>query len=185
VRIAIDIDSTLHHQWPLIAAAAKRRFGVELPYAEQFPWAERRLSDEQLLACIEDSHSDEAIAGARPYPDAVETVDGWYDAGHVVHVMSHRAERSVAATRRWLEDIGLRHHELWCGEDKVGHCREVGIELLIDDSPDTLRHALDAGMLAATLRHPWNADLRDAPDVISAADWRELGRLLEPVLAGS
>jgi len=34
VRIAIDIDSTLHHHWPLVAAAAKRRFGVELPYEE-------------------------------------------------------------------------------------------------------------------------------------------------------
>src|SRR3954470_19489755 len=79
MRIAIDIDSTLHHHWPLVAAAAKRRFGVELPYEEQFPSAARRLSDEQLRACIEDSHADAAIAGARPYPHAVETVNGWYE----------------------------------------------------------------------------------------------------------
>src|SRR3954470_18311766 len=36
MRIAIDIDSTLHHYWPLLSAAAKRRFGVELPYDRQF-----------------------------------------------------------------------------------------------------------------------------------------------------
>jgi len=182
VRIAIDIDSTLHHHWPLVAAAARRRFGVELPYDEQFPWADRPLSDEQLRACIEDTHSDEAIAGARPYPDAVETVNGWYDQGHEIHVTSHRAERSVAATRRWLGDIGLRHHELWCGDDKVAHCRRTGIGLLIDDSPGNLLRAVDAGILAATLRHPWNEDVRDAASVITAADWRELARLLEPVL---
>jgi uncharacterized protein len=182
VRIAIDIDSTLHDHWPLMAAAAQRRFGVALPYEEQFPWAERRLDDEQLRACIEDTHSDAAIAGARPYPHAVETVNGWYDAGHHIHVTSHRAERSVTATRRWLHDIGLRHHDLWCGLDKVAHCRAIGIDLLVDDSPPNLRGALAAGMLAATLRHPWNEDLRDDPRVVRAADWRELARRLEPVL---
>ena len=34
VRIAIDIDSTLHHYWDELADSAKRRFGVELPYGD-------------------------------------------------------------------------------------------------------------------------------------------------------
>src|SRR3954453_21283102 len=102
MRIAIDIDSTLHHTWPLVAAAAKRRFGVELPYEDQVASATRRLSDEQLRVCIEDTHSDAAIAAARPYPRAVETVNGWYASGHVIHITSHRAQRSLTATRRWL-----------------------------------------------------------------------------------
>lgn len=182
MRIAIDIDSTLHHHWPLVAAAAKRRFGVELPYEQQVPWTPRRLSEEQLRSCIEDTHTDEAIAGARPYPHAVETVNGWYDAGHDVHITSHRAERSVTATQRWLHEIGLRHHALHCGEDKVAHCRRIGVDVLIDDSPATLIRALDAGIVPATLRHPWNAHLCDGRQVICAAGWRELGRVLEPVL---
>jgi len=184
VRIAIDIDSTLHHHWPLLAAAAKRRFGVELPYEQQFPWASRRLSEEQLRVCIEDTHSDEAIAGAHPYPHAVEIVNRWYDSGHSIHITSHRAERSLTATRRWLDGTGLRHHELSCGYDKVARCRRIGIDLLIDDSPNNLLGALDAGILAATLRHPWNEHVCDAPHVTSAADWRELARVLEPVLDG-
>jgi uncharacterized protein len=182
VRIAIDIDSTLHDHWPLVAAAAKRRYGVDLPYEEQFPWAAVRLEDAELLQCIEDTHTDEAIAGARPYPHAVETVNGWYDTGHYIEIASHRAERSVAATRRWLDDIGLRHHALYCGADKVAHGVATGIELLIDDSPDTLLRAVDAGMRAATLRHPWNASVRDVPGIVTAQDWPELARALAPVL---
>jgi uncharacterized HAD superfamily protein len=178
VRIAIDIDSTLHDHWPLVAAAAKRRFGVELPYEEQFPGTARRLSEEQLRVCVEDTHSDAAIAGARPYPHAVATVNGWHDAGHSIHVLSHRAERSLSATRRWLDAIGLRYDELWGGEDKVARCREIGIDLLIDDSPDTLLRALDAGLRAATLRHPWNEHLCDTSAVTCAADWLELARVV-------
>jgi phosphoglycolate phosphatase-like HAD superfamily hydrolase len=183
VRIAVDIDSTLHHHWPLVALAAKRRFGVELPYEQQFPWAARPLDDEQLRSCIEDTHRDEAIAGARPYPHAVETISAWCDAGHRIHVMSHRDERSATATRRWLHAVGVRHHDLYCGDDKVAHCRAIGIGLLIDDSPDNLLAARDAGILAATLRHPWNADVCDAGQIVCAADWQELARAVEPLLS--
>jgi FMN phosphatase YigB (HAD superfamily) len=182
MRIAVDIDSTLHHHWPLVAEAARRRFGVELPYEQQFPWAARPLDDSRLRMCIEDTHSDEAIAGARPYPHAVETVNAWFGAGHRIHVVSHRAQRSVTATRRWLHDIGLRHHELYCGDDKIAHCRAIGVGLLIDDSPDNLLGARDAGMLAATLRHPWNQEVCDAGEIICAADWLDLARALGPLL---
>jgi hypothetical protein len=182
MRIAIDIDSTLHHHWPLVAAAAKRRFGVDLPYEDQVASGARVLTDEQLLLCVEDTHSDAAIAGARPYQHAVETVNGWYDAGHEIHVASHRAERSLAATRRWLDAIGLRHHALYGGDDKLAYCRGVGIGLLIDDSPPNLLGALGAGMLAATLRHPWNADVCATAGVVCAADWQELERALARVL---
>ena len=182
MRIAIDIDSTLHHHWPVVAAAAKRRFGVDVPYEDQVASAARVLTDAQLLLCIEDTHSDAAIAAARPYPHAVETVNGWYDAGHEIHVTSYRAERSVEATRRWLDAIGLRHQALYCGDDKVAYCRRIGIGLLIDDSPPNLLGALGGGMLAATLRHPWNADVCARTDVVCADDWRELAHALAHVL---
>jgi hypothetical protein len=183
VRIAIDIDSTLHHHWPLVAAAAQRRFGNELPYERQVPSTPIRLTDEQLRLCIADTHADEAITAARPYPHAVETVNAWGDAGHRVHVTSHRAARSVAATRRWLHAIGLRHDALFCGDDKIAYCRREGIELLIDDAPDTLLRALDAGLRAASLRHPWNGEVCDAGRVVCAPAWPQLARALGPLLA--
>src|SRR5215218_6487493 len=51
MRIAIDIESTLHHYWDQFAAAAKRRFGVDLPYDEQM-WEIDRLKPEQVRACV-------------------------------------------------------------------------------------------------------------------------------------
>ena len=184
MRIAIDIDSTLHHYWPLLSAAAKRRFGIELPYEQQVTWRISRLREEQLRVCVADTHSDEAIAAARPYPHAVETVNRWRADGHFIHITSHRAEHCQAATKRWLDEIGLQHDDLYCSGDKVERCRELGIDVLIDDSPVNIVHALDAGMVAATLRHPWNQDVCEEEEVICAEDWPELERRLEPVLSG-
>ena len=184
MRIAIDIDSTLHHYWPLLSAAAKRRFGVELPYDRQFSWEITRLREEQLRVCVDDTHSDEAIAKAEPYPHAVETVNGRHEAGHFIHVTSHRAEHCHPATKQWLDRIGLQYDELYCSYDKVGRCSEIGIDVLIDDSPVNIERAIEAGIATATIRHPWNADVRDVPGIVTAAGWEELDRLLAPVLAG-
>ncbi|MBJ7331948.1 MAG: hypothetical protein JHC95_18775 [Solirubrobacteraceae bacterium] len=180
MRIAIDIDSTLHHYWDQLASAAERRFGIELPYDDQLDWGISRLRPEQLEVCIAETHRDDSILAAVPYPGAVEAVRGWKDDGHFVHITSHRVSEAHGATERWLRDIGLPYDELYCSFDKITRCREIGIDVLIDDSPMNLRNAVDAGLLAATLEHPWNADVREEEDVISAADWPGLATALAP-----
>jgi uncharacterized HAD superfamily protein len=181
VRIAIDIDSTLHHYWNQFEAAASRRFGIELPYREQL-WSIDRLRPEQIRACVEETHRDEQILAAEPYPGAVETVNAWHAAGHFIHVTSHRRPEALEATADWLERIGLAYDELYCSDDKIARCREIGIELLIDDSPVNLLGAVDAGIAVATLRHPWNRDVCEEEDVVCGEDWAELAGELAPML---
>src|SRR3712207_1383959 len=100
MRIAIDIDSTLHHYWDRLSDAARRRFGVDLPYEEQLDWGITRLRPDQLRLCSQETHCEEAILAGEPYPDAVETVTRWRDAGHFIHVTSHRAPSAREPTER-------------------------------------------------------------------------------------
>jgi uncharacterized HAD superfamily protein len=182
VKVAIDIDSTLHHYWDLLEAVARRRYGVALPYREQSTWEIPGLAPEELRSVVEETHRDEHVLAAVPYPGAVETVRAWHDAGHFIHVTSHRRIEAHGATERWLRDIGLPFDELYCSWDKVARAREIGIDVLIDDAPDNLRGAVDAGIRAATIAHPWNRDVCEEDDVICAEDWPTLARRLEPVL---
>ena len=183
MRIAIDIDSTLHHYWDQLAHAAKRRFGLSLSYEDQVTWSVDLLKPEQLHACIAETHREENVLAARPYPGAVETVRGWREAGHFIHITSHRVTDAHDCTARWLDSIGLPYDELYCSFDKISRCAEIGIDVLVDDSPVNLRRAIDAGIVAATLRHPWNRDLCEEEDVLCAEDWAGLAAALEPVLA--
>lgn len=184
MRIAIDIDSTLHHYWDTLSAIALRRFGVELPYEEQFTWGITRLKPEQLRVCIEESHSDDQILAGAPYPGAVQTVKEWHEDGHYIHVTSHRDASCAPATTRWLREIGLPFDDVCCSQDKVARCVELGIDVLIDDSPLNLAAALEHGITVATIVHPWNQDVCEEEDVIAAADWAMLARLMEPLLSG-
>ena len=182
-RIAIDIDSTLHHYWDQLSDASRRRFGIALPYDEQLTWRITLLRPEQVRACVEETHSDEQISASEPYPHAVETVRAWKEAGHFIHITSHRHGGAHDATAHWLDRIGLPYDELYCSDDKVAHCRAIGIDLLIDDSPVNLEAAIDAGLRVATIEHPWNRDICEEEDVMCAEDWAALRRLLEPVIA--
>jgi uncharacterized protein len=183
VRIAVDIDSTLHHYWDQLSTIAKRRFGVDLPYDEQITWRIWQLRPEQVRACVAESHKEVYVLAAVPYPGAVEAIRGWHEAGHFIHVTSHRTTDAHDATERWLRQIELPYDELYCSFDKVARCREIGIDVLIDDSPMILARALEAGITPATIEHPWNHDLREEEDILSAPDWPGLARRLQPLLA--
>jgi hypothetical protein len=183
VRIAVDIDSTLHHYWDQFAAVAKRRFGIDLPYEMQVTWGITGLREEQRHACVTETHTDALVLAAEPYPGAVETIRGWHAAGHFIQVTSHRVATAHGATARWLDKIGLPYDELHCSWDKIARCVELEIDVLIDDSPINLLKAAEAGITPATIVHPWNRDLCEEEDIVCAKDWPTLAQLLEPVLA--
>jgi uncharacterized HAD superfamily protein len=182
-RIALDIDSTLHHYWDLLDAIARERFGVALPYDEQRDWGITKLARGDLIEAIHETHSEENILSAEPYPGAVEVVTRWHDQGHWIHVTSHRDVATRAATERWLERIGMPYDDLHCSYDKVTRCVELRIDVLVDDSPVNLASAVEAGIVAATIVHPWNEGLVESGAAIGGRDWPELAERLEPVLA--
>jgi hypothetical protein len=181
-RIAIDIDSTLHHYWNLLQRIVRDRYGVELPYEEQREWGITALERDALVHCVEESHSDENIAAAEPYPGAVETVSDWHAEGHWIHVTSHRRSTSGPATARWLDEIGMPYDDLHCSFDKITRCAELGVHVLVDDSPVNIVRARKAGIVAATIVHPWNVELVERDGVIGAPDWDGLRAKLDPVL---
>jgi uncharacterized protein len=182
VRIAIDIDSTLHHYWDQLAAVARRRFGVDLPYEEQVSWGITLLRPEQMHACVVETHREEHVLAAEPYPGAVEAIRMWHEQGHFIHVTSHRTNEAHEATARWLDRIGLPHDELYCSFDKVARCLQIEIDVLIDDSPVNLMKAGEAGITPATILHPWNREICEEEDIVSAPDWPTLAARLRPVL---
>jgi hypothetical protein len=72
--------------------------------------------------------------------------------------------------------------DLHCSFDKVPRCAELGIHVLVDDSPVNIAKAQEQGILAATIIHPWNEEIVASDGVIAARDWRGLKSALEPVL---
>jgi len=182
-RIAIDIDSTLHHYWEQLRGILLRDHGVDLPYESQTDWHIRELPPEVVHAAVLETHGRDHVLAAEPYPGAIETVTAWHDAGHFIHITSHRAADAHEHTAEWLDAQAIPYDDLYCSYDKITRCVELGIDVLVDDSPVNLARAREQGITPATLRHPWNARVCEEQGILCADDWPGLARALEPLLA--
>jgi hypothetical protein len=185
MKIAIDIDSTLHHYWDQFSAIAARRFGVSLPYENQRDWGIGALRPEQLAVVVGETHAPANILTAIPYEGSVDALRTWSQEGHWIHITSHRADEAYGATSEWLSSVGFAHDDLHCSFDKISRCVELEIDVLIDDSPVNIARALDAGITPATISHPWNEEICLEEGVICASDWPTLTEKLEPVLVAA
>ena len=174
-RIALDIDSTLHHYWDLLERVVLDRHGVDaaLRRAARLGHHGAPARGPAGTRSME-THSEENIAAAEPYPDAVETVRAWHEPGHWIHVTSHRAEHTCEATARWLERIGLPYDDLHCSWDKITRCVELDIDILVDDSPINIGAPWRWASCPATILHPWNEEVAAEGGVITGRDWPEL-----------
>ena len=164
--------------WPTIA---QRRFGVDAARTtSQVTWEiDRARARAAAARCVDETHSAEQVLAAEPYPGAVETIRALARRRATSSTSPSTAPPTRTRTPRsgWTRSA-CPYDELYCSYDKIARCVEIGIDVLIDDSPVNARQrACEPGITAATLEHPWNREL-SRRDVICAPDWPTLAQRL-------
>ena len=181
-RIALDIDSTLHHYWDLLQRIAHERYGVDLPYEEQRDWGITVLERDAIVHCVEESHSDENIAAGVPYPQAVETVRDWHDAGHWIHVTSHRRRSTYEATPPGSTRSACPGTTSTARSTRSRAASSSASTCSWTTARSTSPRRATPGIVAATIIHPWNEEAVRERRRHRGPDWQGLRAALDPVL---
>lgn len=63
----------------------------------------------------------ERMATANVYPDALKTLNKWYDEGHYITFFTSRIEEHRKVTEEWLEKHGFNYHGLLMGKPRGGN----------------------------------------------------------------
>ncbi|MCX7743640.1 MAG: phosphoheptose isomerase [Flavobacteriales bacterium] len=63
----------------------------------------------------------ERMETAALFPDALETINRWYDEGHVITFFTSRTEAHREVTERWLNRHGFKYHGLLMGKPRGGN----------------------------------------------------------------
>lgn len=58
---------------------------------------------------------------AELYPDALETLNKWYDEGHIITFFTSRTEEHRDVTEKWLNKNGFKYHGLLMGKPRGGN----------------------------------------------------------------
>ena len=63
----------------------------------------------------------ERMSTAALYPDALETLNKWYDEGHYITFFTSRVEEHREVTEIWLNENGFKYHWLLMGKPRGGN----------------------------------------------------------------
>ena len=63
----------------------------------------------------------ERMVTCEPFPDALKTLNGWYDDGHIITFFTSRVEEHREVTEEWLNRHGFRYHGLLMNKPRGGN----------------------------------------------------------------
>jgi hypothetical protein len=63
----------------------------------------------------------ERMVTCLPYPDALETLNKWYDEGHIIYFFTSRTEEHREITEAWLNKNGFKYHGMVMGKPRGGN----------------------------------------------------------------
>lgn len=63
----------------------------------------------------------ERMATCLPFEDALETLNKWYEEGHIITFFTSRTEEHRAVTEAWFEKHGFLYHGLLMGKPRGGN----------------------------------------------------------------
>ena len=72
----------------------------------------------------------ERMLTAEVYPDALLTLNKWYDDGHIITFFTSRTEEHREYTEIWLNKYGFKYHGLLMGKPRGGNYHWVDNHLV-------------------------------------------------------
>lgn len=63
----------------------------------------------------------ERMETAELFPDALETLNNWYDQGHIITFFTSRTEEHRAVTEKWLKKHSFKYHGLLMSKPRGGN----------------------------------------------------------------
>ena len=63
----------------------------------------------------------ERMVTAEVYPDALDTLNRWYDEGHIIYFFTSRTEAHREITETWLKKHGFKYHGMLMGKPRGGN----------------------------------------------------------------
>lgn len=153
-KIIVDIDNTLWDLAPVLYGRMKELNPHMPPPAKWDNWDFwlPYIEMKQAYTVLHHVHLEQE--NFAPYHDASWFLQSLKDLGFYIIIASHRRKEALGPTTRWLDKNGLAYDEVHLSYDKTvlfGTCWGI-----VDDSPETLAKAREAGIIRTGLKNPWN-----------------------------
>ena len=63
----------------------------------------------------------ERMSTCLPYEGSVDTINTWYDQGHIITFFTSRTDEHETVTKQWLDKHGFKYHNLLLNKPRFGN----------------------------------------------------------------
>ena len=63
----------------------------------------------------------ERMSTCLPYEGSVDTINTWYDQGHIITFFTSRTDEHEIVTKQWLDKHGFKYHNLLLNKPRGGN----------------------------------------------------------------
>jgi len=185
--LGIDFDDVVADSMDVIVRLHNGKYGtafkkedVVAPMVEEV-WGG---TQEEWRAKLDEFFGTKHLAELSPMAGAIPAMRELKVAGHELYIMTARSDRDVEATELWLTlhfpDVfrGVHYGQSLSDDpakrrSKAAMCKELGVELMIDDHMKNAVECAAAGIPALLFDQPWNQG-ELPPGVKRVRSWNEI-----------
>jgi len=131
------------------------------------------LSWEEVDRFMEEK-AEEVFRKVKPHRGSREFVRFLQEAGFTVHLITARFPCYDKVTREWLACHGFRPDGLWFTDGKGALCKELGIELFVDDCYENCLDVRNHGVTALLMTAPHNLDRPEEKGIYRVSSWEDI-----------
>jgi uncharacterized HAD superfamily protein len=186
MRIAVDLDEVLAQFLQSFIDFHNEKYGTHFKLSDFHSYHLHNAwggTVEEAIEKVYQFHKTDHFKNIRPVQDAQESLQK-LKKGNEIFIVTSRQNEIMHETEVWLDKhfpdtfsgIHFANHFSKSGikRTKKEICDELGIEVLIEDSPDYAIECIKPGRKIFLLNYPWNKE-RKVPNEIQRVDsWKEI-----------
>jgi len=189
MKIGIDLDDVIADFFEALLKFYHKKFG-KLHKKEEFKewkwWPVWGVSREEAIKIVDEFHESHKLEEVPLMEHALNSLHHLLK-DNEIFIITSRPVRFKPKVESWIKHhLGdLKIEVMHAGDFHKGQgatkaeiCREKGISLMLEDSPDTALECANAGIKVILFDYPWNQDAKHE-NIIRVKNWLEAVEVIE------
>lgn len=185
MRIGIDLDDVVADSGVAMIEMHNKKHGTHFKkndfrgYFFEETWG---ITREERNKEVDEFFATDQLKKISPMAGSLKAIEMLKTLGHELYIVTGRGDKDVEQTELWIEGHFPRvfadvHYATSRKKSEI--CKEVGVEVLIDDNPDIALDCANAGIRVLIFDQPWNRRLEFPKNVERVYSWDEVLKKLD------
>lgn len=179
MKLGFDFDGVITDPVELKSQWILKNLGVQVAPGQTTNKACKAIIGNDVYArMIRDIYAGSLALTNKVRPEAISVFGSLLARGHSVSIITSRLNQEAVCARELIKMHGVPHNGFYNTEEtpKDGICRELGIELFVDDGQRKLIELASIPGITLVFFNEFGEE--PAPGIVSVASWQELERFI-------